>query len=158
MAARSCAATSRAALALAACIALAAASGPYAVAAPGSDEPTLAASEWSAIRNVIGAQVAALKAGDATKAFSYATPGIRAQFGTPGNFLAMVRSAYGALLAARYTEFLEGAVIDGQTIQPLRLIGPDNTVQVALYTMERQRDGRWRIAGCMLAPSTVQAA
>jgi len=158
MAARSRAAASGAALALAACIALAAASGPYAVTAPGSSEPTLAASEWSAIKSVIGAQVAALKAGDATKAFSYATPGIRAQFGTPGNFHAMVRSAYGALLAASYTEFLEGAVIDGQTIQPLRLIAPDNTVQVALYTMERQRDGRWRIAGCVLAPSTVQAA
>jgi hypothetical protein len=158
MAARSPAAASWSALVLAACIAFLAAFGPHAIAAPRSEEPTLAASEWSAIKKTIGAQVAALKAGDATRAFSFATPGIRAQLGTPGNFLAMVRSAYGALIAARYTEFLEGAVIDGRVIQPLRLIAPDNTVQVALYTMEKQRDGRWRIAGCALAPSTVQAA
>ena len=38
------------------------------------------------------------------------------------------------------------------------LVAPDNSVLVALYTMEKQKDGRWRIAGCVLAPSTVQAA
>ena len=58
---------------------------------------------------------------------------------------------------ARYTEFLEGAVIDGVIVQPLRLIGRDNTVLVALYTMEKQK-GVWRINGCQLAPSTVRAA
>ena len=47
------------------------------------DEPTLPAKEWTAIRKVIGDQLAALKAGDGTKAMTFATPGIRAQFGTP---------------------------------------------------------------------------
>ena len=47
-------------------------------------------------------------------------------------------------------------MIDGNVIQPLRLILPDNTVLVALYTMEKEK-GRWHIAGCVLAPSTVQA-
>ncbi len=121
-------------------------------------DPKLAAAEWKAIKRVIGEQRAALVAGDANKAFSYAAPGIRAQFGTAENFLAMVKTAYDALIAARYTEFLEGAVIEGVVIQPLRLIAPDNTVQVALYTMERQKNGGWKIAGCVLAPSTVQAA
>jgi hypothetical protein len=127
-------------------------------AAPPPGEPTLPAAEWAAIRGVIGEQLDALKEGDAAKAFSYASPGIRAQFGTPANFLDMVRASYGALTAARYTEFLEGAVIEGRVIQPLRLVAPDNGVRVALYSMERQEDGRWRIAGCVLAPSTVQAA
>jgi hypothetical protein len=118
----------------------------------------LAASEWSAIRRTIDDQRKALKAGDARKAFSYASPGIRAQFQTPEVFFAMVREGYGALIAARYVEYLEGAVIEGAVIQPLRLVAPDNSVLVALYTMEKQKDGRWRIAGCVLAPSTVQAA
>ena len=126
--------------------------------APPKGEPTLPAAEWKAIKKVIGDQRAALKAGDATKAFAQASPGIRAQFETPEKFLAMVRTAYDALLAARYVEFLEGAVVEGNVIQPLRLIAPDNSVQVALYTMEKQKDGRWKIAGCVLAPSTVQAA
>jgi hypothetical protein len=129
-----------------------------ALAAPLPGAPTLPAAEWKAIEKVIGAQRAALAAGDAKKAFSFATPGIRAQFGTPENFLAMVRASYGALTAARHVEFLQGAVIEGRVIKPLRLVAPDNGVLVALYTMERQKDGRWKIAGCVLAPSTVQAA
>ena len=43
----------------------------------------------------------ALKAGDGTKAMTYAAPGIRDQFGTPENFLRMVREGYAPLLAAR---------------------------------------------------------
>ena len=85
-----------------------------------------------------------MKAGNGGKAFAHAAPGIRQQFGTAGNFLAMVRTAYGALIAARYTEFLEGAVIEGRVIQPLRLVGSDNSVRVALYTMEKQPDGAGR--------------
>ena len=119
--------------------------------------PTLPAEEWQAIRAVVEAQLAALKAGDGARAMTYATPGIRVQFGTPENFLQMVRTSYAALLDARHTQFLEGAVIDGATIQPLRLVLPDETVQVALYRMQREPGGAWRIAGCALAPSTVQS-
>jgi hypothetical protein len=113
--------------------------------------------DWKAIRTVIAQQRSALLAGDAGKAFGYASPGIKAQFGDAATFLAMVRAGYPALLTARYVEFLEGAVIDGTVIQPLRLIDPDNTVRVALYTMEKQQNGNWRISGCHIAPSTVQA-
>jgi hypothetical protein len=128
-----------------------------AVAAPPPGAPTLPATEWQAIRQVIDDQLQALKAGDGAKAMTFAAPGIRAQFGTPENFLRMVREGYAPLLTARHTQFLEGALIDGTTIQPLRLVLPDHTVLVALYHMQRLADGRWRIAGCALAPSTVQA-
>ena len=121
-------------------------------------ETKLSKAEWQAIRKVISDQLAALRAGDADKAFGYASSGIRAQFGDAATFIAMVREAYSALLLARYTEFLDGAVIDGVVVQPLRLIAPDNTVQVALYTVERQSARGWRVTGCQIAPSTVQAA
>jgi Domain of unknown function (DUF4864) len=126
-------------------------------AAPPAGEPTLAGKEWKAIQKIIGNQLAALKSGDGAKAMTFAAPGIREQFGTPDNFLRMVRDGYAPLLDARYTQFLEGAVVDGAVIQPLRLVLPDNTVLVAIYQMQRQTDGSWRIAGCVLAPSTVQA-
>jgi hypothetical protein len=117
----------------------------------------LTRAEWTAIKKAISQQLAALRAGDGERAFGYASPGIQAQFGDAQTFMEMVRSSYSQLLGARYSEFLEGAVIDGVIVQPLRLIAPDNTVLVALYTMERQKRG-WRISGCQLAPSTVQAA
>jgi hypothetical protein len=138
-------------------LAIVAATSMSIASAQAAADETLPKADWNAIERVVREQLAALKAGDGEKAFSYASPGIRAQFGDAPTFLAMVRNGYAALLAARYTEFLEGAVIDGRVIQPLRLIAPDNGVVVALYTMEKH-DGRWKISGCMLAPSTVKAA
>lgn len=129
---------------------------PVAQAAP-PGAATLPRSEWKAIEQVIEQQRTALIAGDGAKAIGFATPALRGQFGTPENFLRMVRGSYAALLDARATRFLEGAVIEGSVVQPLRLILSDNTVLVAIYQMEKQKDGRWRIAGCVLAPSTVQA-
>src|SRR6185312_9935866 len=118
----------------------------------------LPAGEWQAVRDAIGDQLAALRRGDAARAFTFATRALREQFHDPETFFAMVQGGYAALLEARYTAFLEGAVIDGNTIQPLRLVMHDDTVLVALYRMEKEDDGHWHIAGCVIAPSTVRAA
>ena len=116
------------------------------------------ASEWTEIKGVIAAQRDALVSGDGTRAFTYATPAIRRHFGDVATFMAMVRQSYAALIDARYVEFLDGAVIGGDIVQPLRLVMPDGTVFVALYGMQRQDDGVWRIASCVIAPSTVRSA
>ena len=122
-----------------------------------AQDPEVRNADWKAMQTIIAEQRAALIAGDGDKAFSYATPGIRAQFGDAPTFMQMVHAGYAALLTARYVEFLQGAVIDGNVVVPLRLIDSDNTVRVALYIMEKQSNGGWRIAGCHIAPSTVQA-
>ena len=123
----------------------------------GADAAAPGRADWTAIQTVIDEQLAALAAGDGERAFGYASDGIREQVGDARAFMAMVRSGYADLLGARYREYLEGAVVDGVVIQPLRLVAPDNTVRVALYTMQKDR-ARWRIAGCVIAPSTVRAA
>jgi len=117
----------------------------------------LPAAEWSAIHDVIDAQRHAFLAGDAARAFSFAAPGIQERFGDAPTFLAMVRNSYAPLLSARYVEFLEGGVVEGVTLQPLRLVMPDETVLVAIYEMRKDETGRWRIAGCVIAPSTVRS-
>ena len=117
----------------------------------------LAPAEWAAIHDVIDAQRHAFLAGDAARAFSFAAPGIQERFGDAATFLAMVRGSYAPLLTARYVEFLEGGVVEGVTLQPLRLVMPDETVLVAIYEMRRDDAGRWRIAGCVIAPSTVRS-
>jgi hypothetical protein len=118
---------------------------------------TLPDADWREIRTVVEAQREALVAGNAERAFGYASRGIREQFGDADTFLSMVRRSYAALVEARDAALLDGAVIDGQAIQPMRLVLPDNTVLIALYTMEKSRSGAWRIAGCILAPSTLRA-
>ena len=113
--------------------------------------------DWLAIQSVVEDQRAALVTGDARRAFAYASPALRQRFGNAPAFLAMVRRSYSPLLEARDAHLLEGAVVDGRVIQPMQLVMPDDTVVVALYTMERQRGGAWRIAACMIAPSTLRA-
>ena len=142
-------------VAAAATVALVASAFPAVAAPPG--HAALQPAEWTAIREVIGGQLRAMKAGDGTKAMTYSVPGIRRQFGSPERFMRMVRDGYGALLTARDSTVLEGAVVDGITLQPLQLVLPDNSVVVALYRMEKQKDGTWRIAGCVIAPSKVQS-
>jgi hypothetical protein len=124
---------------------------------PADAASALPAGEWTAIRRVIDDQLAALRDGDAPRAFAFASAAIREQFHDAPTFLRMVQDSYGVLLAARYAEFLEGAVIDGHTLQPLRLVMGDDTVLVALYEMQRDASGAWRIAGCVIVPSTVRS-
>lgn len=142
-------------LAYAMLVALAAFAAPAALAQ--TAEPKLSPADWNAIRAVVADQRDAIVAGDAVRAFAYASPGIRRQFGDAPTFLAMIRRAYSALVEAREATPLEGAVIDGDVIQPLRLVMPDDTVLIALYAMAKDRSGAWRIAGCVIAPSTLRA-
>ncbi len=139
-------------------IAMALAAGaPSASAATPPGHAALRSAEWNSIQLVIDDQLKALRAGDGAKAMSYAAPGLRQRFGTPERFMRMVREGFRPLLDARSSAFLDGAVVDGITIQPLQLVLPDSSVVVALYRMEKQRDGVWRIAGCVIAPSKAQS-
>lgn len=113
--------------------------------------------DWPAIRAVIADQLAAFRKDDDSRAFFHAAPGIRKQFRTAQRFMEMVRESYFPLYRPRSTDFLEPAVIQGDIIQPLRVVAQDGTVLVALYVMERGADGKWKIRGCELAPSAAQS-
>ena len=63
---------------------------------------TLTHAEWKAIQRVIADQRTALIEGNASKAFGYATDGIKHQFGDADTFMSMVRTGYAPLLTARY--------------------------------------------------------
>jgi hypothetical protein len=130
----------------------------FAVAAVAFAQTSPTAEDWTEIKRVIAAQRDALVRGDGEDAFAFATPAIRRRFGDANGFMRMVRESYRALLDARYVEFLEGAVIAGDVVQPLRLVLPDGAVMVAIYGMQREGDGRWRINACVIAPSTVRSA
>ncbi|HVF63568.1 MAG TPA: DUF4864 domain-containing protein [Casimicrobiaceae bacterium] len=121
-----------------------------------SSSPT--AGDWIEIKRVIAAQREALMADDGERAFSFAAPSIRRHFGDASTFMRMVRQGYEPLTTARYVEFLDGAVIAGDVVQPLRLVMPDGVVMVAIYGTQQQPDGSWRITSCVIAPSTLRSA
>ena len=116
------------------------------------------AGDRAAIRAVIENQIAAFRRDDAEAAFGYAAPSIQAMFGTPENFIRMVRQDYQAVYRPREVEFRELEMRHGIPTQRVLVVGPDGTPKLALYPMQRQPDGAWRIAGCTLVPAPDESA
>jgi hypothetical protein len=104
----------------------------------------------AAIAKVIRGQLQAFRDDDAARAFSFAAPAIQAQFGSPTRFMAVVQSSYLPVYRPRSVAFGDLATIDGRLTQNVRLEGPDGEPVSALYFMEREADGTWRIGGCVL--------
>jgi hypothetical protein len=128
----------------------------FVVAAPWLARPLhaedLTAADRGAIRAVVGDQLAAFQRDDGAAAFAFASPGIQAQFGTIDNFMTMVRAGYQPVYRPREVAFGDVTIDDGgRIVQRVLLVGPDGAPVTALYTMEQQPDGSWRIAGCTLA-------
>lgn len=119
--------------------------------APQAAEPGLA--ERQAMRQVIERQMQAFQRDDGEGAFAHAAPAIRAMFGTPERFMAMVRSGYAPVYRPREVEFRRSVEFEGKPAQEVFLVGPDGQAVIALYVMERQADGSWLIAGCYLLPA-----
>jgi hypothetical protein len=104
-----------------------------------------------AVREVIQAQLDAFLHDDAPRAFSLATPGIRQTFGSPENFLLMVRHSYAVVYRPKNVIFEAPLLVDGQVLQPVRLTDGEGRGWIAVYPMQRQPDGSWRTNGCQLA-------
>ncbi len=110
----------------------------------------LSDSERGAIRAVIEAQLAAFQRDDAVAAFAHASPSIQRIFGTPEVFMRMVRTGYRPVYRPRVVEFRDIVTDHGAPIQRVFLVGPSGVPVIALYPMERQGDGTWKINGCTL--------
>jgi len=106
--------------------------------------------EAAALRSVIEDQMAAFRADDGPRAFAHATESLQTQFGTADQFMSMVRQGYAAVYRPRDVRFDGVQEAHGQIVQRVLVVGPDGVAQLAIYIMERQGDGSWRIAGCPL--------
>jgi hypothetical protein len=118
-----------------------------AAAAPAAE---VSVEDAAAIRAVIASQLDAFARDDAPRAFSLATDGIRDRFGTADVFIDMVRTSYPVVYRPKSVHFVKPVVINGDVIQPVRMTDADGRLWVALYPMERQANGAWRINGCQL--------
>jgi Domain of unknown function (DUF4864) len=106
------------------------------------------------IKSVIERQLAAFARDDADAAFGFASPGIQRQFGSADTFMAMVRSDYRAVYRPRSVSFGALEHVENNLVQIVDLIGPGGEGMRALYIMERDSNGAWRINGVSLVPGT----
>ena len=114
----------------------------------------LSAADAKAVRATVEAQLDALAADDAKKAFSFASPSIREMFGTPERFVEMVRSGYPAVYRPASVTFLQPLRVQGIVVIGVRLTDADGGQWLATYSLERQADKSWRISGCDVQPAT----
>lgn len=108
--------------------------------------------DLAAIRSVISGQLEAFQKDNDSGAFSFASPEIQAQFGTPATFMRMVRTAYQPVYRPRSVMFEDITTIQGLPTQKVLLLDEERKLVRALYLMQKQPDATWRIAGCYLVP------
>lgn len=108
------------------------------------------AADRNAIRGVIESQIAAFHRDDGPGAFAFASPNIKRMFGTPENFMKMVRRGYPEVYGSRSVAFGDLMRVEDTLLQIVDIIGPDGMPVRAVYEMERQPDGSWQIDGCQL--------
>ena len=114
------------------------------------DAASVSPADRQAIERVITSQLDAFAHDAADAAFGFASPSIQSMFGDAPHFMAMVQQAYPPVHRPRSFTFEQLETVDQRIVQRVLIIGPDSTPALALYTMEREPDGTWRIDGCSL--------
>jgi hypothetical protein len=107
-----------------------------------------------AIQTVVQSQLNAFAEDDAARAFALATAETRSLIGSADDFLRMIKEEYEPIYRHRRAIYSDPEVIDGNTIQMVRVTDRDNHVWVAIFKMQREADGNWKIDGCQLLQTT----
>jgi hypothetical protein len=106
-----------------------------------------------AAQETIDAQIKAFLADDGALAYSYAAPGIRQLFPSVEIFMGMVESGYMPVRRPQDYSFGKSEEAGGVVLQQVMIVGPDGRDYEALYTLEVQPDGVWRITSVSLRRS-----
>jgi hypothetical protein len=122
-----------------------------------AEEPPgkISVADAMAIHDAVSAQLDALAVDDAAAAFALATPARRMQIGTADNFLQMIKDQYNPIYRNLRTIFSAPEVVDGNTVQIVRITDRDSHVWLAIFWMQQGEDSTWRIDGCHLLETTA---
>lgn len=104
-----------------------------------------------AIEQTIKSQLEAFRADDGATAYGFASPMIKRIFPTVETFMAMVKRGYPQVYRPQQYKF--GEIKQGPAGFPeqhVMIVGPDGKTYEAIYTMQRQPDGSWKINGCSI--------
>jgi hypothetical protein len=102
------------------------------------------------IRAVIQRQLDAFRQDDGAAAYAQAAPNIRTQFPDESAFMKMVKQGYLPVYRPRNFDFGEVKEADESVLQMLRIEDQKGTPWTAVYALQKQPDGTWKISGCWL--------
>lgn len=107
--------------------------------------------EATEFQRIITSQLNAFSADDGASAYAFAAPNIQRLFPSPEIFLSMVKKGYAPVYRRQSYAFGKvGNEMGGQLTQHVTIIDANGKAWTALYAMERQPDGSWKISGCSL--------
>ena len=106
--------------------------------------------DQATIKGLISSQIEAFRHDDGNAAYGFASPNIQGLYPNPDQFMNMVRNAYKPVYRPQSVTFGQLSDSPYGPLQKVFLVGPDGKSYVALYTLQRQPDGSWRINGCTL--------
>lgn len=104
----------------------------------------------AATRSVIERQIEAFRSDDAAGAYALASPTIQRMFPSEGRFLDMVREGYRPVYRPRSYDFGELREMGTGLEQAVGVQDAAGVDWDAIYSLERQADGSWKISGCRL--------
>jgi hypothetical protein len=119
---------------------------------------TLAEHDARAVRSVVEAQLAALAADDAEKAFSYASASIRERFGDAATFMAMVQTGYPMIVRPASVAFFVPTINAGAVLQRVQMRDRNGALWLASYELQKQADASWRINGCSVTADSGKSS
>lgn len=113
---------------------------------------SVAAADQTEIQSIIRMQVDAFLADNSDAAFSFAAPSIKSMFGNEKRFMSMVRQQYPQVFRPQSFEFGRLEASPTGPVQEVYITGPAGRDWLAVYTLEQQADGSWKISGCYIVP------
>ncbi|WP_339028361.1 DUF4864 domain-containing protein [Bradyrhizobium symbiodeficiens] len=108
------------------------------------------ADDVTAAQGVVRAQEQAFARDDAAGAYSHAAPALKEIFPAPDIFMSMVQSGYAPVYRHKSFEFSESKIEGSSIAQRVHIIDANGEAWEALYTLEQQPDGSYKITGCTL--------
>ncbi len=118
----------------------------------------IAEADRQVFRDIIAGQIAAFQRDDGATAYGYASPTIQGLFPGVDRFMAMVRLGYQPVYRPRSVTFGTVAETARGPEQRVFVTGPDGRHWLAIYTLQKQPDGSWRINGCVLTEDPGESA
>ena len=117
----------------------------------------LALGERALLQALVQEQLNAFQRDDGETAYAFAGSRAHQIFPDADTFMRMVRESYPPVYRPRSVVFGQLMETRSGPIQIVYLGGHDGNAYMALYTFERQSDGSWLIAGCLLTKNPGQA-
>jgi Domain of unknown function (DUF4864) len=101
-------------------------------------------------RAVIERQIEAFRHDEGAAAFAFAAPELQALFQNAERFMGMVRNGYQPVYRPKSFSFSGVAETEQGLTETLTIEDAEGQAWTAVYTLEKQADGSWKITSCHL--------